>query len=807
MKTLYAMLITFSASAIWLSTVAFPEARAETICPPIFTLEGENAGDRLGSSVSQAGDLNNDGFSDFIVGAPYSLSKRGRVYIYSGATGDLLYTYYGEASGDLFGSLVSSAGDVNGDDCDDVIIGATQVSVGPGRAYVYSGCTGQLLLTIVGEAHGDRFGKVANAGDVNSDGYADVVVGAEENDAGGMNAGRVYVFLGGAGPYPSIIAAADADYIFTGDALDARFGHPVAGVGDVNHDGYDDIIVGEHGDDAGGTNAGAAYVISVLAGDTLFTFVGEAPGDMFGIWAAGAGDMNGDGYEDLIVGADLHAGWTGRAYVYSGKNGDLLYTFSGEASGDRFGFPVAGAGDVNGDGFADAIVSGYLNSAGDWRSGRAYVFLGGPGPFPINVDAVAADYIFAGKAADDQLGFMLAGAGDVDGDGRDDVIVGARLNDAGGTDAGCAYVFTVGAQTNVNGTVSSASAGILGVPVDLYNSYGTIVLSTVTDSSGAYQFVDLPAGDYTVSIATPLGYLVDVETRHVSIPCGTTYANFSLTNLPIASQPRSRGYWAHQLHRALKGRPKDFSVEDFSSFAGLINNHFNQNQINPVDFYSVPQPASQTDSLGVLKKLLHMHWTGGGASFPKRLANAQLMALLLNVVSGKISQSHEISVDSRTISQAITYCDLLVNDEIDPPDDGGPGYGSVWFRYIRASFILVKCNFGLKVPASIIPDDVIEIAYKLHNEGNLPEGFALHQNYPNPFNPVTEISFSLPEASIVKLEVLNMLGQKVATLTDSFLEAGEHNVGWDASDVASGVYFYRLSSGDFTESKKMILLK
>jgi len=181
---------------------------------------------------------------------------------------------------------------------------------------------------------------------------------------------------------------------------------------------------------------------------------------------------------------------------------------------------------------------------------------------------------------------------------------------------------------------------------------------------------------------------------------------------------------------------------------------------------------------------------------------------MLNVVSGKVSQTHEISADGHTVSQLITYCDMLVGDEIDPPDDNScPGNGSPWFRYIYASFMLVKANLGLTVPAGMIPEDVIQIAYRQHNADNLPTEFALHQNYPNPFNPITEISFCLPNAVDVKLEIFNIMGQKVATVADRRFEAGNHTIEWNGSQVASGVYLYRLRAGDYVESRKMILLK
>ena len=360
---------------------------------------------------------------------------------------------------------------------------------------------------------------------------------------------------------------------------------------------------------------------------------------------------------------------------------------------------------------------------------------------------------------------------------------------------------------SIHGFVQSGSAGLMGVPVDLYNSEGTIISSIATNDSGYYYFPTLNNGSYSIAISTPIGYQAENETQEITVRGLPHENNFALTQLDITPQQRSRGYWAHQLHKALKNKPKDYSLDDFSSFASLINTHFNQNAINPVDFYTVPQPADQSDSLKILKKLLHMRNTGEWEPFLKRLAKSQLMALMLNVVSGKVSQTHEISEDRRTVSQAITYCDMLVNDEIDPPDDNGPGHGGPWCRYIRASFILGFCNLGITVPAGMIPENVIEIAYKFCNDDNLPEGFELSQNFPNPFNPTTEISFSLPDPADVRLEIYNIMGQRVEMLAEGYYEAGDYNVLWDGSDVASGVYFYRLDAGTYSAVKKMVLVK
>jgi hypothetical protein len=367
------------------------------------------------------------------------------------------------------------------------------------------------------------------------------------------------------------------------------------------------------------------------------------------------------------------------------------------------------------------------------------------------------------------------------------------------------------AYASISGFVTDeVSRGLLGVNIDIYNSEGTLWQSVVTDDSGYYHVDSIPNGDYSISVVTPLGYQSDQETKEFTVHHVPVRVDFTLTKLAITPRPRSRAYWANQLQKALQNKPQDYTKADFSRFAGLINLHFNQNQVNPVDFYSVTQPANQQDSLMVLKKILHM-CQGEEEPFLKRFAKAQLMALMLNVVSGKISQTQVISADGRTASQAITYCDMLVNDEIDCPQHG-PGHGSPHCRYILVDFILTFTNLGLTVPRGLIPEDVIEIAYRIHNQEKLPERFTLEQNYPNPFNPICEIEYDLPTECYVTLSVYNILGQKVKVLVDENQSAGRKSAKWDSKDeqgqeVTSGVYFYRIQAGNFVQSKKMILMK
>ena len=405
------------------------------------TLTGVVPGETFGCSVSSAGDVNGDTFVDVIVGAYQSgtaANPSGRAYIYFGgprADERVDVVLSGEAAGDAFGVSVASAGDVNHDGFADVIVGAYENDArgaNAGRAYIYFGGASmddKPDVVLTGEMPGDAFGyAVAGAGDVNRDGYSDVIVGAYENSARGAGAGRAYVYYGGQRPDPV------ADAILNGETAGDRFGISVAGAGDVNGDGLADILVGAYQNDAGGVDAGRAYLYlgSARILDRAATVLtGAEAGDSFGFAVSTAGDVNKDGLADIVVGA-YHNGAggkdAGRAYVYfGGKSVSPApdVVFTGEAAGDAFGYAVGSAGDANGDGYADILIGAYGNDAGGSAAGRAYVYYGAPTPDPV------ADWFLTGSQTLDNLGFAVFGAGDVDGDGFADVVVGAPYSDAG----------------------------------------------------------------------------------------------------------------------------------------------------------------------------------------------------------------------------------------------------------------------------------------------------------------------------------------------------------------------------------------
>ena len=280
---------------------------------------------------------------------------------------------------------------------------------------------------------------------MNGDGYADVIVGAPTNSTG---AGYAQVYLGSAaGP------SAVADATYTGAALYDGFGGSVAGAGDVDGDGFGDVIVGADGANAAYVFLGSTGTLDTTAAVTL---TGEASGARFGASVAGIGDVDGDGYADVAVGDPDYMEYTGKVYVYTGASigpsTTATTTWTADSAYNFFGVWVSGAGDTNGDGYADVIVGNYGDGATTYV-GRAFVYEGSAAGL-----ATAPVASWTGEADNDDFGICVSGAGDVNGDGLADVVVGASGHDSM---RGRVYVFegeadatdTAGADT---GTGTSA---------------------------------------------------------------------------------------------------------------------------------------------------------------------------------------------------------------------------------------------------------------------------------------------------------------------------------------------------------------
>ncbi|MBL8810053.1 MAG: FG-GAP repeat protein [Planctomycetaceae bacterium] len=478
----------------------------------VFGIDGQ---DDSGYGVSEIGDLNGDGISDIIIGArdadglQNSTLDSGESYVVFGRTnwdtspalklsdldGTNGFVLSGAARNDYSGQSVAGIGDFNGDGYDDVAIGAFN-AFGHGDTYVVFGkqnwsstpvlnlisLNGTNGITISGRDRNDEMGgRVASAGDFNGDGYSDLLISAKSgsgpiNDSVTQSAGECYVVFGAPSwnstPVLNVSSLNGQNGVtFYGtDGFDV-FGSSIGGLLDFNGDGFDDVAVGAVGDDGplnARSSAGAVYVFfgrsdwsstpiliaSDLNGSSGFVFYGQDVGDLAGIAVNGAGDVNGDGYFDLIVGASYGDGpgnaadGSGEVYVVFGKanwtatpslqasnlNGQNGFTLWGADSLDEAGTAVSSAGDVDEDGFDDLLVGAFVADGPDnltTAAGESYVVFG-KADWSLtatlslsNLDGTNGFRVFSAQAGD-ETGFAVNSGGDFNNDGYHDFLIGAR---------------------------------------------------------------------------------------------------------------------------------------------------------------------------------------------------------------------------------------------------------------------------------------------------------------------------------------------------------------------------------------------
>jgi hypothetical protein len=482
-----------------------------------FSINGAANGDFSGNSVSAAGDINHDGISDLIIGSYYANPSgrrgAGTSYVIYGKDGgydvplDLAslsnaqgFRINGAAATDYSGVSVSAVGDINNDGIQDVLIGAYYADPygrqDAGSSYVIYGKDGgydtPIDLASLSNTQGfsingavavDRSGSsVSAAGDINNDNIDDLIIDAYFADPSGRTgAGSSYVIYGKDGGYDAPIDLANListqGFSINGAAVSEYSGISVSAAGDINHDGLSDLIIGANGADPyGRPDAGSSYVIygkdggydapldlASLSSIQGFRIDGAAASDNSGRSVSAAGDINRDGISDLIIGAHyaspLNRTNAGTSYVIYGKDGgydaplDLAslsntqgFRINGAAAGDQTGYSVSAAGDINGDGIPDLIIGAeYSAPSGRRNAGTSYVIYGKDGGYdaPIDLASLSSTQGFKvnGAAAGDTSGHSVSSAGDINNDGISDLLIGAYYADPSGRfDAGSSYV-------------------------------------------------------------------------------------------------------------------------------------------------------------------------------------------------------------------------------------------------------------------------------------------------------------------------------------------------------------------------------
>jgi len=337
------------------------------------------------------------------------------------------------------------------------------------------------------------------------------------------------------------------------------------------------------------------------------------------------------------------------------------------------------------------------------------------------------------------------------------------------------------ASVNIAGDPQTPTEGVSVTILDQNND--PVADPQQTDFNGEAFFDDLPFGEYSVMIVTPLGYSVSPAETQTSINVSggdCTQVDFVLTPIIVSNNCRTIGYWKHQFNVYTNNRGNAQESEtDLINYLDIVYQHFDE-----LDVYIDLENFDFDDAKNIL--------TVRGGSLMIDRAKQQLFALHLNFASGRIGNETVVSDDGRVAAEAVTHVANLINDGNLVNDE-------------LAKDICDFINNGQMVNPGVIPFS--NVRYKGLFGNNLPINISLSQNFPNPFNPTTTIEYALPEASHVTLDVYDILGRKVTTLVSELKQPGYHQVTWNAADQTSGMYFYKIQAGDFTETKKMLLLK
>ncbi len=435
-------------------------------------LNGTGGG--FGWKVSSAGDVNGDGYDDVIVGS----NGYPKVFIYFGGVildsiADVVLSETSGYSGG-FGSSVSGAGDLNGDGFDDVIIGKSQYTYNHGRAYIYFGSSNMdniadLILEVSDPYGSAAFGSsLSSVGDVNGDGFPDVIVG--DNNYDGIH-GRAYIYYGGIimNNIPDVILDKSNSYIY--------FASSVSGAGDLNGDGYDDVIISA--DPTSSIGFGVALIYYGAQNMSNYERLKFTCSSDNCSSVSSAGDVNGDGYDDVIIGESRNSNNTGKANIlFGGVNMDNISDLAlfGEHTNAYFGNSVSKAGDLNNDGYDDFIVGSYKYNG----AGKVYGYYGGiimnnnPG---LTLNSESSESYF---------GRCVSNAGDVNNDGYDDIIIGADGYDAG---KGKAYVYFNSILINPQNN-SSFNPQTINFKWKKVNSAVSYILQISADSTFNSMFVN-----------------------------------------------------------------------------------------------------------------------------------------------------------------------------------------------------------------------------------------------------------------------------------------------------------------------------
>jgi hypothetical protein len=711
-----------------------------------------------------------------------------------------------------YGYCVATAGDVNGDGFSDILVGASRYDHGQedeGRAYLYLGSGDGPRSTagwvIEADQAGAHFGTVASAGDVDGDGYEDVIVGAEGYDFGQADEGAIFLFMGtmnGLSASPSWFAESDQ--------AEAGLGHALAGAGDVNGDGYSDILAGAPYYDGAYFDEGRAFLwlgspTGAPMGDpenAAWSTAGTHNNAELGA-AVAAADVNGDGFGDVIVGIRKYSegqNKEGAAAVYLGSESGLASTSVWLCQSDQahaqLGYAVASAGDVNnGDGYSDVLVGAPFQDNGENDEGMVYLYNG-------SSDGPELDWSWyaEGDAEDAQLGFSIASAGDVNGDGYSDIIVGAPLIfDGTGSfgvwlgspegpaghnlwDADFADYILGGSQSGY----AVASAG----DVD-GNGFSDIIIAAPGSYDGRGE-VGVAAG-CSDGLGESCGWYWSVSGSQAQARFGCSVASADVNGDGFSDI--LVGATDHDQGEIDEGRAFLFYGNNSRGLARMPG-QMRSDHSAPIALLGV---SDSGDSFG----LRTLGRTAGGRGNVQMEWEVKPFGTAFDGSGIEIGTIHDTGVPVEGIGSSVLLSELVSGlagetayhwrMRIATHDPFFPH--TPWFSPSGNG----PLETDLRTPAVV--DAVTDL---------VPEHGGIRlESYPNPTRSRATIRYTLPEPSDVSLRIYDVQGRLVRTLVDEHRDAGTHNITWDCRTdrghrlMKSGVYWIRLSVDENETSRPL----